>query len=150
MNSVARAAAAVVLIAACGTPRRPQLAMAFPDPSSLATRCWELRTVGWKEFFLPTGLRVRFDTSRAGERNSAWLLLHVESPDTGLTSRLKIARWAPYQAGDSLFAVIGDGFTGIELRLRIGTDAMSGRAHRFADAPHLRFGGPVSAAPSQC
>jgi hypothetical protein len=146
----ALAVAGILVLAACGTPRRPQLAMTFPDATSLASKCWEVRGLGWRDSFLPPGLHVRFDTARAGERVSHWRLLHIESADTGFTSHLRIARWAPYEGRDSIFAVLGDGFTGLELRLGVRVDSLSGRAQRFADTPHIRSGGPVRAISVQC
>jgi hypothetical protein len=143
------AAAGFLVFAACGVPRRPTLAMT-PDPMSLTSKCWEVRGLGWRDAFLPPGLHVRFDTARAGERPSPWRLLHVESADTGFTSHLRIARWAPYEDRDSTFAVLGDGFTGLELRLGVRVDSLSGRAQRFADTPHIRSGGPVRAISVPC
>jgi hypothetical protein len=150
MARSARAVAGLLVIAACGTPRQPRLGLTFPHSSSFAGRCWALRSVGWKDPFLPPGLHVRFDTAMAGERVSPWRLLHIESADSAFTSHLRIARWAPYEGRDSIFAVLGDGFTGIEMRLAVRVDSLRGQAHRFADAPHIRSGGAVGAASVEC
>ncbi|MGH8544834.1 MAG: hypothetical protein ACREX3_14650 [Gammaproteobacteria bacterium] len=142
--------AAVLTIAACGTPGRPHLAMALPDPAPLISKCWELRSVGWGDSFLPPGLRVRFDTARAGDAGSPWRLLQVQSVDSGFTNRLRIARWAPYERHDSTLAVLGDGFTGLELRLNVGSTSLRGVAYRISDTPHMRSGGAVSGARVDC
>src|SRR5438270_12807896 len=149
MRKSTRAVVGLLAMTACGTPRRPQLAATLPDRSSLPTRCWELRSVGWTDPFLPPGLRVRFDTMRA-EHGSPWRLLHLQSADTAFTNHLRIVRWAPYEGRDSILAVLGDGFTGLEIRLATRSDSLSGVASRFADAPHVRGGGAVDAASVQC
>ncbi len=150
MHRLTTTVATVLAIAACGTPRRPQLALTIPDRTSLASRCWQLRSDGWKDSFLPTSMQIRFDTASAGEKESPWRVIRIESTDTGFTNRLRIAQWAPYEQRDSLFAVIGDGYTGLELRLVIRPDSLTGAAYRFADAPHIRSGGRVRATSVSC
>ena len=134
----------------CGTPPRPQLAPAIPAGSTLLLGCWQLRSLDWEDTFLPGSLALRFDTTRATQHDSPLHTLHVETGDSTFRRRVRIAHWALYQGTDSLYAVVGDGFGGLEFRLAWRVDSLSGRAYRFTDAPHLRSSGKVLGRHQSC
>ncbi len=142
--------AAALLGAACGLPGRPPLAVALPDARRSPVGCWQLHGVGWEDPFLPGQLRVRFDSARASASDSSGRVLQVERADTVPPRRFQLAWWAPYERADSVYAILGDGFTGLQLRLGLSGDSIAGTAYRFADTPHLRSSGKLRGTRQAC
>ncbi len=142
--------AAALLGAACGLPGRPPLAVALPDARRSPVGCWQLHGVGWEDPFLPGQLRVRFDPARASASDSSGRVLQVERADTVPPRRFQLAWWAPYERADSVYAILGDGFTGLQLRLGLSGDSIAGTAYRFADTPHLRSSGKLRGTRQAC
>lgn len=141
---------AALLGAACGLPRRPPLAVALPDARRSPVGCWQLHSVGWEDAFLPGQLRVRFDSARVTASDSSPRVVQVERFDTVPPRRFQLAWWAPYERSDSVYAILGDGFTGLQLRLGQSGDSIAGTAYRFADTPHFRSSGKLSGRRRAC
>jgi len=142
--------ATALLGAACGLPGRPPLAVALPDARRSPVGCWQLHSVGWEDPFLPGQLRVRFDSARADASDSTRHVVQVERADTVPPRRFQLAWWAPYERADSVYAILGDGFTGLELRLGQSGDSLAGTAYRFADTPHFRSSGKLGGRRQAC
>jgi hypothetical protein len=95
---------------------------------------------------------VRLDTT-AAYPDSRYLderLLRLRmSPTDSSFSRL--THWAPYARGDSVYAVLGDGFTGVELRLLRRGDTLIGTGYTLTDVRlALTRSGPVIGSRFQC
>ena len=139
----------VVIAVGCGTPPRPQLAPVVPAASPLLLGCWQLQSLDWRDYFLPGAIGVRFDTAGATGDNSTLRTLHVDTPDS-LRARLRITGWALYKDMDSLYAVVGDRFGGLEFRLSWTGDSITRRAYSFTDVPHFRSSGKVAGRRTSC
>ena len=72
----------------------------------------------------PTLLRIQFDTT-AGAR--------VPRTDHPL-----LAHWSPYRTGDHIYVFWGDGFTGLDMRLRVRADRLDGPSVNTTDFGILR------------
>lgn len=141
---------AALLGAGCGLPGRPSLATALPDAGRSPVGCWQLQTSGWADPFLPGQLRVRFDSARATASDSSGRVVHIERADTVPPSRFLFAWWAPYERADSVYLILADGFTGLQLRLGQSGDSIAGTAYRFADTPHFRGSSRLSGKRQAC
>ncbi len=126
---------------ACGTPEPPSLAIAIADEDS-AIGCWQLEGLDWQGPFLPGSLLIRLDTNRI-ETYDSYRNLSVQTADSALRSRARFGAWAPYQGVDSVFAVVSDGFSGLQFRLTLDAESLRGRAYSFTDVAHFRGGGKV-------
>ena len=137
-------AAALPVLIACGAPEIPELAPRSVPHVGAAVGCWELRPAGWDAGHLRGPRVVSLDTAVArpdspyGDRH---LLRLRVSPLDSVASRL--THWAPY-GRDSLYVHLGDGFTGVQLRLMLRNDSLHGRGFATTDVvPAIRHGGAV-------
>src|SRR6266704_455363 len=104
--------AGMLISIACGEPARPGLGLPLAAPIDGRLGCWKLQTPGWHSPFLPRFLVLRLDTNHVPHDAPEMRRLLIVSPDSVLRRRLRGTTWAPYQEGDSIWASIGDGFTG--------------------------------------
>ena len=145
------AAIVVAVYFGCGPPPEPRLV----DPDSARARvqaiagCWRFDPVPARAPYLATPLTARFDTVRYMPRRSPTLMsLRIDS----LPERLRrIAFWELPEDSQRIRAFWGDGFTGLDLRLRIVNDTLSGRAYETTDViPKPRIGSRVRAVRVAC
>ena len=138
-----------VLGLGCGEPPRPALAAVLPDANKTPLGCWLLVGQGWTSPFLPGSLLIRLDTSHVLQPYQDRALL-ILSADTAMRRHARRTAWAPYQAGDSIWANIGDGFSGLDFRLWYRGDSLGGRAYRYTDFEHFRSSGRITGSRRHC
>ena len=142
-----------LVLSACFPPRSPELIPEpLASPAARAAGCWMLETVGWAAPQLPGATRVLFDTvpehPQLGNRILALRPLFAGAD----TSRMvRIASWGVRRDDSRIWAVLGNGFGGLQFRLELRGDALSGSARRFTDTwPQLVRGGNVRGTRTSC
>jgi hypothetical protein len=143
-GSVALFVVLLSALAGCAVPEIPPLAPRTAPHALAGVGCWELRPEGWNPGHLSGPRVVRLDTVRARENlHGDTLLLRLRvSPRDSMASRF--SHWAPHARGDALYLHIGDGFTGVQLRLTVRNDSLRGRGYTTTDVvPSLRRVGRV-------
>jgi hypothetical protein len=116
----------------CGIPRDPRLAPV--STLSLSTHpavgCWQIAERLWSDVRIDT-LVLHLDSV---PEDSLHLRVTLAPPDSAVRRRTSFSRWGIYDSHtDSVYVVLGDGLTGLALRLRIAGDALEGGAYSFVD-----------------
>jgi hypothetical protein len=144
------ASSVTVYAASCGTPPTPALVpVARLSPSTHpAVGCWHLEQNLWPSLHIDT---LVLQLNSVAE-DSVHLRLSLAPPDSSLRRWTSFSRWGIYEAHpDSVYVVLGDGLTGLALRLRVAGDVLNGRAYSFVDfSPAPRRSRAVSAVRIAC
>ena len=125
------------LLAGCRRDRIPRTALA---PRSAvdhpALGCWQITGMGHDDPFLPNGVRFQFAPDVVGPADYPLdsAIVATDSVRPSSLQRLS-AVWAPFVSGDSIYFGIGDGFSGVDLRLSLGGDTLVGYGRPYTDFP---------------
>ena len=140
------------IVTACSPPPDPDLA---PKPEighagTMSVGCWVLHPLGWKSDFLPEALPIRLLAEPADTFSSSpWLQVHLDPPRDS-AYHWRSSKWAPFARVDSIYVVLGDGFSGVALSLHPNADSLSGRGQTFTDFSAPSRQGRVSATRATC
>lgn len=153
--------AGAAAISAFGPPQREELASlehGRPVEILAAVGCW--RIVGWAgptRRWLPDSATLYLDSTPTERMDStvAPTILRVDRlrVDSAVQERapLKLSGWGVESGSKRLVVWLGDGFTGVRMRLRQHGDMLHGTARSFSDSwPDVGLPEPVRAARVSC
>ena len=140
LRLLAKSFCLLTLLAGCKVPP-PPLASVFDAVARNhpAVGCWELSSAHGSSPYLPGIVRIRLDTALVQpDTRDALMQVHLDSGTIHRMigrSRIFIAHWGPYRSGERVFVFWGDGLTGLDMRLRVRGDQMSGPSANVSDTP---------------
>jgi len=102
-----------------------------------ALGCWALVAVRGHSPYLPGTVRARLDTALVSpDDTEALMTVTIDSATIRRIvgdGRIFIAQWGPYKRGDRIFLFWGNGFTGLDMRLRLKGDVVEGPSAETTD-----------------
>jgi hypothetical protein len=148
-------------LAGCGPPDNPQLLSLMPvRPTEVraAVGCWHI--AGWAgptRRWLPGDATLYLDSAFAERMDTiaAPTILRVDRlrVDSAVQERapLKLSGWGVEAESRRLIVWLGDGFTGVSMRLRQHGDKLGGTARSYTDTwPAISIPEPVRAVRVSC
>jgi hypothetical protein len=109
--------------------------------------------------FLPNGVSFRLLPDASGPPADSLLMpgyvpldsvLLVGDAVTPLSPERRVAGWAPFVSGDSIYLGIGDGFSGVSLLLKVHGDTLIGYGRSTTDFPAVSWRKRVTAHRTPC
>lgn len=99
--------------------------------------CWRITTPGWDASpGIPGGgVVVVLDSAETFGERGEWRLIRPAVPDPAGRGLLSYSAWGVEARSGKVFMVLGDGYAGLNARLRVRQDRLEGRASTFSDTP---------------